>query len=134
MLTQAKQSKAEIFQTTLKVRDKIIKVLKDNGYNFKCNYNDLYFLKSGQIVRRLKGMISLTTSKYPEGEWTEESNKRLREYYTIDNNTFLKVKELIQSFSTDEFDCDFNKLRLNTTDHCGHWGEEFTYILKIANK
>lgn len=136
MSTQAKQSKAEIYQTTLKIKDKIIKVLKDNGFNFKYDYNDLYFLKSGQIVRRLKGRIALTTSKCPEGDvWTEELDKQLRNYYTLNTNNFLKVKELIQSFSTDEFDCDFNNLRLYTADHCGgYWGDEFTYILKIVNK
>ena len=135
MSTQAKQSKAEIYQTTLKVRDKIIKVLKDNGYNFHYHFNDLYFLKSGQIVRRLKGYIAPTTSKYPESDvWNKSYQQRLKEYHTLNTNAFIKVKELIQSFSTDEFDCDFNKLRLNKADHCGNWGEGFTYILKIVNK
>jgi hypothetical protein len=135
MSIQATHSKTEIYQSSLKVKDNIIKMLNSNGYDFNCHHNDLYLLKSKQIVRRLKGYIALTTNKHPEGEWNEKLNKQLKEYYTLDDNTFLKVKKLVQLFSNNEFDCDLNKLKLNKAGHWGgYWGEEFTYILKIVNK
>ena len=133
MSVYATHSNPVINQASTEFKNEVIQKLKDSGYIFRYEYNDLYFLKSGQTVRRLKGYIHSVINTYPD-ETDKEFEKKVTEYYTLDINSFLRVKQLIQSLSNDKFDCDFNKLKLNKADHYGYWNEAFTYILKITNK
>ena len=138
MSLYALHSNPEINQASTEFKNDVIKTLSDNGYAFCYQFNDLYFLKSGQTVRRLKGVIHsiINVNNHPDrtGKTGDEYYEELKKYYTLDTNSFLRVKQLIQSLSNDKFDCDFNKLKLNKTDHYGYWNEEYTYILKIVNK
>ena len=100
-------------KASLEVRDNIMKVLKDKNYLFHTLFNDLYFLKPGNTVRRLKG------------------------YFTFDLSEamFLDVKRLIESCSTDKFKCEFNRIG----KYKSYYGYESkpdpqTFIIKIENK
>ena len=102
-----------INKASLEVRDNIMKVLKDNNYSFMTYYNDLYFLKSGQTVRRLKGGFNSNVS----------------------TSVLIILKALIKSCSTDMFECDINYIK--KYPHymgCESSADPSTFIIKITNK
>ena len=96
-----------INKASLKVRDNIMKVLKDNNYSFYTYFNDLYFLKSGKTVRRLKGGFNTNLSEA----------------------VFIDLKQLIESCSTDKFKCELNRIGKY---FC--YADPTTFIIKIENK
>ena len=112
MVTQY-QSKYSIYsipsvnKASLKVRDNIMKVLSDKNYTFGIGYNDLYILKSGKTVRRLKG-----------GFTTELSEAM-----------FIDMKQLVESCSTNEFKCE-----LNCVGKYFNYIDPSIFIIKIENK
>jgi len=101
-----------INKASLKVRDNIMKVLKDKNYSFYTHYNDLYFLKSGKTVRRLKCKFIAPLSEA----------------------MFLDVKQLIESCSTVKFKCEFNRINKYPL-YAGYTPEPDpqTFIIKIKN-
>lgn len=97
-----------INKASLEVRDNIMKVLNDNNYSFLTYYNDLYFLKSGQTVRRLKGGFKISE---------------------MNTTSLIILKALINSCSTDMFECDVNRIGKY---FC--YNDPNTFIIKITNK
>ena len=102
-----------INKASLKVRDNIMKVLKDKNYSFNTHYNDLYFLKSGKTVRRLKGRFTAPLSEA----------------------MFWDVRQLVESCSTAKFKCEFNRIGMYPTYAGGYdvLPDPQTFIIKIEN-
>lgn len=102
-----------INKASLEVRDDIWKVLKDNNYSFMTYFNDLYFLKSGQTVRRLKGGFNSG----------------------VNTTSLIILKALIESCSTDKFKCELNRIRkYSHYVGCESSADPSTFIIKITNK
>lgn len=101
-------STPEINKASLIIRDKIMNALGEKNYSFVTDYNDLYFLKAGKTVRRLKG-------------WFRSE---------VNTTVLMNLKDIVKSCSNDEFECDINPIRKD----CGYDPKPGIYIIKITNK
>ena len=113
-------SNPEINKQSLVIKDNVVKALTDNNYVFGYHYNDLYFLKTGNTVRRLKGYV-----------YHKDADTKNVDDYKLSADRFMKVREIVESCSTNKFKCEFNLLRIDAASNL--YNASITYIVKITN-
>ena len=113
-------SNPEINKQSLIIKDNVVKILIDNNYMFSYHYNDLYFLKTGNTVRRLKGYV-----------YHKDADTKNIDDYKLSADGFMKVREIVELCSTNKFKCEFNLLKIDVASDL--FDASFTYIVKITN-
>ncbi len=109
-----------------KIKERLNEIAKDNGYEFRETYNDLYGKKGGYDIRRIKGLFKHTENGF---EWLHKnvSNKWKKELEKLNVGDdfefkFLPVNKL---FSIGGYD---RKKELFTSPSDWYWMSKLVFF------